>query len=141
MAKILCIGSDAGLLQTRKLVLEQTGAEVHSTKFEAGLTLLEAQYFDVVVLCHTLAERDTIQICKLLERFWPASQLVLVEELAPTWLPTCNHDVTFPWRLGPLKFVQIIKGLLTNVISRRGKQAAFPLPRRAARTRALALVN
>lgn len=130
MGKILSIGLNATLLYTRNLVLQQTGAEVYSAKAEPAVALLDSQYFDVIVLCHTLSSDDTTRICRLTELFWPITRLLFVGELAYNDEPDCNLDIAFPWRLGPLALVELTRDLLNDAIAQQNKRApvlAFPL--------------
>ncbi len=122
MAKILSIRLDPDLLYTRNLVLQQTGAEVYSAKIEPALALLEAQFFDVVILCHTLPGPDFVHICRRVELFWPLSRILLIGELAHVSLPACSLVVAFPWRLGPAALVELTRELLTDSRMQRAEQ-------------------
>lgn len=100
MPKILSVGLDGLLLHTRNLVLHQSGAEVFSARAEAALVLLDSQYFDLLVLCHTLSSRDIVRICRLVKLFWPRSRMLMVSKIGDTHMQTCDPDIVFPWRTG-----------------------------------------
>ena len=122
-------GAGEGLLYTRNLVLQQTGAEIYSAKAEPAVALLDSQYFDVIVLCHTLSSEDTTRICRLAELFWPVTRLLFVGEIAYSQEPTCNLDVAFPWRLGPLALVELTRDLLNSALAQQSKRAlVLPFP-------------
>ena len=131
MQKILCVGLDARLLYTRNLVLKQTGAEVYSAKVEPALALLEAQYFDVLVLCHSLTEGDLDRICRTASLFWPVTRLLLMRDAdAPT--PARRFHVTgCSWQLSPDMLLQHVENLLQSVapkVARVARILPFPTP-------------
>ncbi len=129
MGKVFTIGRDINLLHTRSLVLEQTGAEVYGARLEPALTLLEAQFFDVIVLCHTLSEQETLRVCKLVELFWPLTRLVFIGELGRNYLSASRLDAAFPWRLGPDALVGLVRSMLRDGSALRGKRAVvLPSP-------------
>ena len=53
--KILCIGHDPAALQVRSAVLASAGHQVKVVRPYWALILLRNDYFDAVILCHTLA--------------------------------------------------------------------------------------
>ena len=129
MGKVLAIGSDIDLLHTRSLVLEQTGAEVYGARLEPALTLLEAQFFDVVVLCHTLSEQEALRVCELAELCWPLTRLVFIGELGRRSLSASRLDAAFPRRLGPDALVSLVQSMLHDGSALRGKRAlVLPTP-------------
>ena len=75
MGKILSVGLDVNLLYSRKLVLQQTGAQVFNARVEPALLMLESRFFDLILLCHTLPERDVAHLCRLAELFWPVTRV------------------------------------------------------------------
>ena len=129
MGNVLTIGHDINLLHTRSLVLEQTGTEVYGARLEPGLALMESNFFDVVVLCHTLSEQDTLRVCKLAELFWPLTRLVFIGELGRHYLSASRLDAAFPWRLGPEALIQLVQSMLCDASPLRGKRAmVLPTP-------------
>jgi len=60
--KILCIGHDPAALQVRSAVLASAGHQVKVVTPYWALMLLRMDYFDAVILCHTLAQWE----CQLL---------------------------------------------------------------------------
>ena len=123
MGNVLAIGHDIHLLHTRSLVLEQTGAEVYGARLEPALALLEAQFFDVVVLCHTLSEQETLRVCKLVELFWPLTRLVFIGEIGQRYLSASRLDAAFPWRLGPDALITLVESMLREDSPLHGKRA------------------
>ena len=129
MGKILSVGLDATLLYTRNLVLHRTGAECVSAMADPALTLLDSQYFDVVVLCHTLSRQDRKRFCHMVELFWPVSRIILVGKLSTAELSLSSIDVAFPWRLGPLALVELTCALLAEATAHQGiPSAVLPFP-------------
>lgn len=105
VAKILSIGQDAALLFSRNLVLRKAGADVFSARLEPALQLLRSQFFELVVLCHTLEQGEIASVCGEVERLWPGSRVLLVTEFMYPVLPECRLDVVLPWYLGPSALV------------------------------------
>ncbi len=112
MAKILSIGQDAALLFSRNLVLRKAGADVFSARLEPALQLLRSQFFELVVLCHTLQQGEIAYVCGEVERLWPGTRVLLVTELMYPALPDCKIDVVLPWHLGPSALVLSAASLL-----------------------------
>jgi hypothetical protein len=54
--KILCIGHDHATLQVRSAGLVSAGHQVKFVRPYWALMLLRMDYFDAVILCHTLAQ-------------------------------------------------------------------------------------
>ena len=128
MGKILSVGLDASLLFTREMVLRQTGAEVWSAKFEPAIALVQSQFFDVVLLCHTLPDADALQILKLLGLFWPNSRVLLVGE-RPNMISGASE---MPSQSGPVTLVEKTVKLLAQTRERHFEPAAV-VPFRGAR--------
>ncbi len=78
MAHILAVGLDTALLTTRGLVLLRTGADVLTCGPEHALKLLQTNFFDIVVLCHTLPEDDLDRICRTLARSRPKTRIIFI---------------------------------------------------------------
>jgi len=57
--KILCIGHDLAALQVRFAVLASAGHQVKVVTPYWALMLLRMDYFDAVILCHTLAKWES----------------------------------------------------------------------------------
>jgi DNA-binding response OmpR family regulator len=54
--KILCIGHDPAMLQVRSAGLVSAGHQVKVVRPYWALILLRKDYYDAVILCHTLAK-------------------------------------------------------------------------------------
>ncbi|HMF54162.1 MAG TPA: hypothetical protein VK593_07420 [Edaphobacter sp.] len=78
MAQILLIGQDTGLLATRAAVLGKTGASVTCCAARAAGSLLQDHDFDIVVLCHTLADAEITEFTAYLHRRWPEAKILKV---------------------------------------------------------------
>ena len=115
MGKILSVGLDRSLLFTREMVLQQTGAEVWSAGVEPALALMQSDFFNVVLLCHTLSEQDVLQISKLLDLFWPVSRVVLLGERSN--IGSVPPEV--PSQTGPLTLVEKTVRLLAHTREQR----------------------
>ena len=76
---VLLYGHDEGLIETRRMVLRRGGFDVHPvtgfSEFKRAGSLVEP---DVVVLCHTLSQKDVEEALRLTREQWPkAQQLIL----------------------------------------------------------------
>ncbi len=121
MGKILSVGLDTSFLFTREMVLRQTGAEVWSAKVEPALILAQSQFFDVVLLCHTLPDQDILHISKLFDLFWPVSRVLLLGERANS----SSAGLEAPSQMGPLPLVEKTVKLLAHTRDRGFSSAAL----------------
>ncbi len=78
MPKILLVGQDFRLLATRAAVLAKTHASVACCNAVEAMKVLESETFDLVVLCHSLAEKQTVEITNAVHRRWPVTRILLV---------------------------------------------------------------
>ena len=75
MCTILAVGKDGDLLSTRARVLRQTHAEVLSATVDEALRILKARPVNLVVLCHTLSEREMMAMASLARQRDPATRI------------------------------------------------------------------
>jgi CheY-like chemotaxis protein len=79
MLRILLAGSDSRLLSTRAAVLSKTGATVVYANPTEALEILEGnEPFDLVVLCHTLDDRDAVAIVDKAHQKIPGVKILMV---------------------------------------------------------------
>jgi DNA-binding response OmpR family regulator len=78
MFRILLAGSDCRLLATRAAVLSKTGAAVVYGNPMETLNMLDREAFDLVVLCHTLAEEDVAVIVDKVHRKISGAKILMV---------------------------------------------------------------
>jgi len=79
MATILYAGWDHSVMDTRTLVLQSAGHEVHHTRNEneAASACLQRQ-FDVLVICQTVTNRKKRSIATLIEKNCPNVKILEV---------------------------------------------------------------
>lgn len=77
--RILSVGNDPSLLNSRELVLQSAGYAVLSMSSSASLSKDLLQQFDVVVLCHTVKSCD--QVVHSIRLLRPDLPILLVDEL------------------------------------------------------------
>jgi hypothetical protein len=65
MLAILLIGEDLRLLATRAAVLRSMDAEVELARPDALKARMSERHYDLLVLCHTLREKDAEAITQL----------------------------------------------------------------------------
>ena len=56
---LLCLGHDAALNRTRRLVLQRVFTVKVADNLQEAISLLTSERFDLVLLCYSLSERDT----------------------------------------------------------------------------------
>jgi CheY-like chemotaxis protein len=78
MSRILLAGSDFRLLETRAAVLAKTGAEVIFRNTKETLGILDQDEFDLVILCHSLPERDAAEIVAKVHEKSPGTRILMV---------------------------------------------------------------
>jgi len=86
MLVILLVGEDLRLLSTRAAVLGQGGAEVDTARPEELSVRMMARSYDLLVLCHTLREKDAEAIALLAQQQWPEVRILqIVREQWMEW--------------------------------------------------------
>jgi hypothetical protein len=78
MPKILLVGQDEGLLETRCAVLKRTGAVVVSYIGNDALKVVQSEMPDLVVLCHSLAADIAEVMADEVRRCCPKARILLV---------------------------------------------------------------
>jgi len=78
MPKILLVGQDSRLLETRAAVLAKIQATVVCQEPAESLEILEREIFDLVVLCHSLTEKQIGEIAGVVRRRLPKAKILLV---------------------------------------------------------------
>lgn len=92
MSKILLAGNDLRLLQTRAAVLAQTHASVICSYPAEARKLLDESSFDLIVLCHSLTEKEIAELTQLIHSKLPAAKILrIVSDLLPE-IPTNGID-------------------------------------------------
>jgi hypothetical protein len=75
--KLLCVGSDVRLLDTRLCVLSLRYVATAVTSLEE-LKFLAAEDLDAVVLCHSLSHSDCQTAVSIVRDKWPAARLLQI---------------------------------------------------------------
>jgi hypothetical protein len=100
---ILCVGEDADLLDTRTLLLQSIGAEVHccaawrilqAAQPESGdeaLLSMDNIRFDLIVLCHTIEPAAARKIARMARRRLPSCRTLLLQPIS-----VAGNDRTLP---------------------------------------------
>jgi CheY-like chemotaxis protein len=82
MCTILAVGQDAELLVTRAAVLRKCNAEVVAARPSEASKMLQAQRFNLLVLCHTVSSDDRDELIQLAHQ--QASEIQVLEILSTT---------------------------------------------------------
>jgi hypothetical protein len=78
MLAILLLGEDLRLLATRAAVLRRVDAEVDLGCQQEFSARMMARRYDLLVLCHTLRERDAEAITLQAQQGWPNVQILQI---------------------------------------------------------------
>lgn len=78
MPKILLVGQDFRLLATRAAVLAKTDASVVCCNALEAMKILENESFELIVLCHSLAEKQASEITDAVHHRWPKTRILMV---------------------------------------------------------------
>jgi DNA-binding response OmpR family regulator len=78
MLAILLIGVDLRLLATRAAVLSKVDAEVDLGRPEELTARMSERHYDLLVLCHTLREKDAEAITQLARQRWPETRILQI---------------------------------------------------------------
>ncbi len=79
-ARVLCIGHDRMLLQTRKWMLDAEFEVEIADNIPEAVANLGARHFDLVLLCHTLNDQECRSICDEVFSKTPATRVLQLNE-------------------------------------------------------------
>jgi len=86
--KIILYGTDLSLLDTRRLILERSGLEVHAThELGDAMRLIEAREAELIVVCHSIPAEDAKNLMALAHATQPVMKTVVLIPANPTWIP------------------------------------------------------
>ena len=81
MARILSISYDESLLETRRMMLEREGYEVHSAfGFAKAIDMCRSDEFDLIIMGHSIPHEDKLQILSKLRKVCKAPVLALMRQ-------------------------------------------------------------
>ena len=89
MLGILLLGEDLRLLATRAAVLRRVDAEVDLCRPQDCSARMNARRYDLLVLCHTLRERDAEAITQQAQQRWPNVQILQI--VRERWMETAQR--------------------------------------------------
>ena len=119
-SSILIYGHDAGVLETRRLLLESVGFTVTAAMEPATISqLLNGPAFDLSVLCHTLSREERDPLTRGAEERKPGMKIIIMTALEGVQGYTDGHAVVNVFD-GPGTLVSRVKSLL-NVAETEGK--------------------
>lgn len=78
MSKVLLVGNDLRLLATRAAVLSRTKANVVCCRGVEATKVLETETFNLVVLCHSLEEKQAAEIIEMVHARVPETGILMV---------------------------------------------------------------
>jgi DNA-binding NtrC family response regulator len=80
-ARILVVGRDEMLLQTRKLILGTYFQVQTAGRVSHAVGIMQAQAFDLVVLCYSLTDEESGKIIAMVEKMQPRPQVLAMSAL------------------------------------------------------------
>lgn len=108
--RILSVGDDQTLLDTRELVLESGGYFVVSRSSFRIMQDDEFRYFDLFVLCHSIGGKQSERVIDHLQKCAPGKPILQL--LCNGQYPASSSDPSLIAGLGPAKFLQEVASLL-----------------------------
>ena len=80
---ILCLGNDASLLQTRTMVLQTRFGVSHCSTPSEAAARWPGCPFEVIVLCHTLSDREFDEAERYAQQRTPPAHLLALQAVRP----------------------------------------------------------
>jgi CheY-like chemotaxis protein len=115
MHRILAVGADSSLLYIRGLVLARSGASVAIAIPEEALPLMKSGDFDLLVLCHSLPQRELQSLTMAARACARPVRTLLLE--SPGVLSSSPVQVHSRFRLddGPDRLILAVQALLASL--------------------------
>jgi hypothetical protein len=108
--RVLCLGHDKLLLQTRALILEPF-FEVEQATGLKPLAAMSEREIDLVILCHSLSWRERFLASRMVLQMWPqAGVLEVLSSIQGTAAEDGNHVVL--GLDGPLALIEAVRHIL-----------------------------
>lgn len=103
---VIC-GSDASLLETRRMLLERSGIRVQTA---LGIDSLRNTECEVLILCYSLSKADQSKAIEQYRSHLPTTNiLVFSDDWQDLFCPECRVLERYP---GPMQFVEEVVNLL-----------------------------
>jgi hypothetical protein len=127
-SRVLQIGGDELLLQTRAAILRHAGFSVEScfvtNRPDSAHFCLERYFetdpdkpkFQAVILCHTLESERCMAIAAEARREEPGIKIVVLEALDGPRVPPNLYDLSVACKYGPAAMVRLVKDLFEDGI-------------------------
>jgi hypothetical protein len=129
-SRVLQIGRDELLLQTRAAILRHAGFSVESclvtNRPDSAHFCLERYFetdpendpdkpkFHAVILCHTLEPERAVAIAAEARREEPGIKIVVLEALDGPRVPPNLYDLSVACKYGPAALVRLVKALFED---------------------------
>jgi DNA-binding response OmpR family regulator len=110
-ASIFVYGRDPQLLETRRWVLERSGARVWTaTELSEFDQVASSEAIDLIILCHSLSMEECGRALEMAHSRWPGVQsLLMMSELSDRY--TVSDQIADVWR-GPDYLLQTVAKLI-----------------------------
>ena len=152
-SRVLQIGKDELLLQTRAAILQHSGFTVENclvtNRPDSAHFCIERYFdhanaevdgneshFDAVILCHTLDRERAVAIASEARREEPRLKVIVLEALDGPPVPAHLYDVSVSCKYGPATMVDVVTSVLEDgrqLDSAPPKTSRFPKDRAGGR--------
>jgi CheY-like chemotaxis protein len=117
--RILSICDDEGLRHSRELLLTSEGYSTLSVRSDVVLSREQAQEFDAVLICRSVAPRKGLELTEMLERYNPAIQIMCIGPVENA----DDVDYRLPVLRGPQVFLDEVNKMRRSVAARKALNA------------------
>jgi hypothetical protein len=110
MFRILSVGNDPWLLETRAAVLLYTGAEVDSADARSARRVVILRRYDLLILCHSVSMEDASDLKQMCRSYWPESRTLLLGADIRRDAKPIDSDSTLRSLEGPVALIRKVSG-------------------------------
>jgi len=111
--RILSVGSDHVLCDTRHKVLQRQYEVVSVNTIEEMQQLPSKPAFTIVILCHTLSDTDCLVAASIARQRWPRARILSLVTNGGSYRPSLVADFTLINQDGPRALLNAIDALQT----------------------------
>lgn len=120
-ARVLVVSNDQMLLQTRQLILGAFFQVEGAGRIQEVEPLITRNQFDLIVLCHSLSDRDCQRVADLIKDQDPRPKLLVISgEGGALMHPT--HDQVLVTEAGPYQLLKQSAHMLGIDLKSKGQQ-------------------
>jgi hypothetical protein len=122
MPKIVLAGQDVRLLETRGEVLKKAGARVVCCFGEQAFDVVTSEAPDLLVICHTIADKDAEAIADMAHAYCPKTRVLLMLSQLVENQPHADGRFDATSKSDPAQLVERAAQLLSWLTRQRVKE-------------------